>query len=83
MAVERIDDLLSVPGVDVALIGPEDLSLSMGVPGQTGHPLVVEAIEKVILVRNAELGKPRTPGVAGIAVERSEAERGRAHIRWM
>lgn len=48
VAVERIDDLLSVPGVDVALIGPEDLSLSMGVPGQTGHPLVVEAIEKVI-----------------------------------
>ena len=47
-AIERIDGLLSVPGVDVALIGPEDLSLSMGVPGQTDHPLVVEAIETVI-----------------------------------
>jgi 2-dehydro-3-deoxyglucarate aldolase/4-hydroxy-2-oxoheptanedioate aldolase len=47
-AIERIDELLSVPGVDVALIGPEDLSLSLGVPGQTDHPMVVEAIETVI-----------------------------------
>jgi len=47
-AIERIDELLSVPGVDVALIGPEDLSLSLGVPGQVDHPMVVEAIETVI-----------------------------------
>jgi 2-keto-3-deoxy-L-rhamnonate aldolase RhmA len=48
VAIERLDDLLSVPGVDVALIGPEDLSVSLGVPGQTKHPLVLAAIEKVI-----------------------------------
>jgi len=48
IAVEGIDDLLSVPGVDAALIGPEDLSVSLGAPGETGHPLVVGAIEKVI-----------------------------------
>lgn len=48
VAVENLDELLSVPGVDVAFIGPEDLSVSLGVPGQTTHPLVVEAIEKVI-----------------------------------
>jgi 2-keto-3-deoxy-L-rhamnonate aldolase RhmA len=48
VAVERIDDLLSVPGVDVALIGPEDLSVSLGVPGETSHPTVVKAIERVI-----------------------------------
>lgn len=48
VAVDNIDDLLSVPGVDVALIGPEDLSISLGIPGETTHPLVVEAIEKVI-----------------------------------
>ena len=47
-AVERIDDLLSVPGVDVALIGPEDLSVSLGVPGQSEHRVVVEAVEEVI-----------------------------------
>jgi len=48
VAVDHIDDLLSVPGVDAALIGPEDLSISMGFPGQTKDPVVVEAIEKVI-----------------------------------
>ena len=47
-AIESIDDLLSVPGVDAALIGPEDLSVSLGVPGDTGHHLVVEAIDRVI-----------------------------------
>ena len=48
VAVERIDELLSVPGVDVALIGPEDLSVSLGRPGETSHPIVIEAIETVI-----------------------------------
>ena len=32
----------------MALVGPEDLSLSYGVPGQTSHPTVVNAIQKVI-----------------------------------
>jgi 2-keto-3-deoxy-L-rhamnonate aldolase RhmA len=31
-AVERIDELLSVQGVDAALIGPNDLTLSLGAP---------------------------------------------------
>jgi 2-keto-3-deoxy-L-rhamnonate aldolase RhmA len=48
LAVERVDDLLSVPGVDVALIGPEDLSLSLGIPGETENPVLIEAIETVI-----------------------------------
>lgn len=48
VAIEHLDDILSVPGVDAALIGPEDLSVSLGVPGETAHPIVVEAIEKVI-----------------------------------
>jgi 2-keto-3-deoxy-L-rhamnonate aldolase RhmA len=30
-AVERLDELLSVPGLDVALIGPVDLAVSLGV----------------------------------------------------
>lgn len=47
-ALDNLDELLSVPGVDVALIGPEDLSVSLGIPGETSHPLVVEAIQKVI-----------------------------------
>jgi len=44
-AVERLDDILSVPGVDAALIGPTDLSVALGVGGQMEHPALVKAIE--------------------------------------
>ena len=39
-AVERIDEILSVPGVDATLIGPADLAMSLGVPviGDNPHP---------------------------------------------
>ncbi|HIC90259.1 MAG TPA: aldolase [Anaerolineae bacterium] len=50
-AIANIDDLLSVPGVDVALIGPNDLTLSLGAPDTTA-PEVTEAIQKVIAAAN-------------------------------
>ena len=47
-ALQRIDDLLSIDGIDVAMIGPADLSISMGVPGEFDHPDLVASIEKFI-----------------------------------
>ena len=47
-AVRRIDELLAVPGVDAALIGPTDLSVALGVAGQMDHPTLVEAIERTM-----------------------------------
>jgi 2-keto-3-deoxy-L-rhamnonate aldolase RhmA len=47
-AIEHIDDLLSVPGVDAAIIGPIDLSVSLGVPTDFNHPAMLEAIIKVV-----------------------------------
>ena len=47
-AVNRIDKILSVPGVDLAFVGPFDLSGSMGLLGQTTHPRVEGAIRKVL-----------------------------------
>ena len=47
-AIENIDALLSVPGVDAALIGPNDLHMSYAVPGDGEHPTVSEAIQKVL-----------------------------------
>jgi 2-dehydro-3-deoxyglucarate aldolase/4-hydroxy-2-oxoheptanedioate aldolase len=47
-AVENIEEIVSVPGVDVALIGPNDLSIALGVPGQQNHPTVEAAIQKTI-----------------------------------
>lgn len=46
-AVERIDDILDVAGVDSIVTGPGDLSGSMGLGGQPGHPDVVAAVETV------------------------------------
>ena len=47
-AVERVDELLAVPGVDAALVGPTDLSVALGVPGRMDDPLLVQAIERVM-----------------------------------
>ena len=47
-AVENIDKLLAFDEVDGVMVGPYDISGSLGVPGQTTHPLVIEASRKVI-----------------------------------
>lgn len=47
-AVENIDEILEVDGVDGILIGPYDLSGSYGVVGQTEHPLVKAAKSRVL-----------------------------------
>jgi 4-hydroxy-2-oxoheptanedioate aldolase len=47
-AVERIDEIASVPGLDVLCIGPQDLSISLGVHGAFEDPLFLEHVEKVI-----------------------------------
>jgi 2-dehydro-3-deoxyglucarate aldolase/4-hydroxy-2-oxoheptanedioate aldolase len=43
-AMERREELLGVPGIDVGLVGPADLSISLGVPGEFEHPKVVDAV---------------------------------------
>jgi 2-keto-3-deoxy-L-rhamnonate aldolase RhmA len=43
-AMERREELLAVPGIDVAMIGPADLSVSLGVPGEFEHPRVIDSI---------------------------------------
>jgi 2-keto-3-deoxy-L-rhamnonate aldolase RhmA len=47
-AVENIEGLLAYDEVDAVMIGPYDISGSLGVPGQTDHPLVRKASEKVL-----------------------------------
>jgi 2-keto-3-deoxy-L-rhamnonate aldolase RhmA len=47
-AIENLPDILSVPGVDVALVGPGDLSQSLGDPGNTDNPEHVRACRSVI-----------------------------------
>jgi 2-keto-3-deoxy-L-rhamnonate aldolase RhmA len=47
-AVDNIDQIASVPGIDVLFIGPNDLSFSLGVGGRTKEPVVEEAVAKVL-----------------------------------
>ena len=47
-ALERADELISVPDVDAVMIGPADLSISLGVAGDMEHPKLVDAILGVI-----------------------------------
>lgn len=46
-AVENIDDILSVVGVDAAIVGPVDLGISMGLIDQGMHPDLIEMIAKI------------------------------------
>ncbi len=58
-AVEMRDELLSVRGIDAVMVGPVDLSISLGVPGEFQHPKMVEAMEQI---RDACIRHGVTPG---------------------
>ena len=47
-AVGNINEILSVPGIDGTFIGPYDLSMSMGLPGQLRHPDIEAAKQRVL-----------------------------------
>lgn len=44
---EARDEIFSVPGIDASFIGPNDLSLSLGLPAQYEHPSVVQAMDDI------------------------------------
>ncbi|KAJ1669877.1 hypothetical protein EV182_008545 [Spiromyces aspiralis] len=48
-AVDNVDDILSVPGIDAAFIGPYDLHLSLGLQpsGEGFEPEFIQALEKI------------------------------------
>ena len=47
-AIENLEAIVSVSGVDAVFVGPFDLSVSLGIPGETNHPREVEAIDRVV-----------------------------------
>ena len=55
-AMQSLDDILEVEGLDVLLFGPADLAASMGFLDQSNHPEVVNTIKKGIH-RVVEAGK--------------------------
>lgn len=73
--VEARDEILSVPGIDAVMIGPADLSISLGVPGQFQHPSVISAMEAI---RDTCVAKGIAPGTQTrtVALARFWKERG-------
>jgi 2-dehydro-3-deoxyglucarate aldolase/4-hydroxy-2-oxoheptanedioate aldolase len=47
-AVENVDEILSVDGVDVAWVGQCDMTISLGIPGQYDHPTFLKALDKIL-----------------------------------
>ena len=52
-AVENIEEIVKVPGIDAVLLGPYDLAASLGKRGQVDDPVVVDAIGHVTKVTQA------------------------------
>lgn len=50
--VSNIEEMMDVEGIDGAIIGPNDLTMSMGIIGQRTHPEYTAAINRVIQVAN-------------------------------
>lgn len=46
-AVENLDEILDVEGIDAIFVGPYDLSASLGLIGQIDHPRVTELIARI------------------------------------
>jgi 2-dehydro-3-deoxyglucarate aldolase/4-hydroxy-2-oxoheptanedioate aldolase len=78
-AMERADELLSIPGMNIAMVGPADLSISLGVPGQFDHPTMVSTIDALIEKCNRH---GVVPGIQtrSLAMSRFWAERGMRFI---
>ena len=50
-AVDCVDDIAAVPGVDLIFIGPGDLSQVLGIPGEMHHPRIREIGKRTLSVR--------------------------------
>lgn len=51
--INNLEEIISVPGIDGTIIGPYDLSGSMGMPGEFEKPVVKEALKRYIDVCKA------------------------------
>ena len=74
-AMEHADELLAAKGIDIAMVGPADLSISLGVPGQMDHPLLISTVDQLIEKCNRH---GVVPGIQtrGLAMSKMWAERG-------
>lgn len=66
-AVKNVESIAAVPGIDCLFVGLTDLSVDLGVPGQTTHPDIEKALDQVIVAahkHNISVGVPIGDGTA-------------------
>lgn len=49
-ALDNLEEMLSIPGIDVACMGCMDLSIDLGIPGELEHPEMVAAMDRVVAI---------------------------------
>jgi 4-hydroxy-2-oxoheptanedioate aldolase len=59
-AVDAVDEIAAVDGIDILFVGPTDLSHSLGIPGQFDHPIFEAALQAIV---EAATGHGRALGV--------------------
>jgi 2-keto-3-deoxy-L-rhamnonate aldolase RhmA len=52
-AIDNISQLVTIPNIDVLMMGVWDLSSSLGIPGQVDSPLVMEKLEFIMKAARA------------------------------
>ena len=70
-AIANVDSIAAVDGIDVILIGTNDLCMEMGIPGDYSNPKVKDAYTKVI---EACKKYRKTPGMGGVYNEELMSE---------
>jgi len=71
-AIENLNEILAVPGLDAILIGPHDLSCSLGIPEKYDHPKFLRAVEAILTsARKANIGA----GIHATFVDGTEKEK--------
>ncbi len=73
-AMENLDDILSIPGLDAVLIGPHDLSISLGIPEEYNNPYFLQAVDTIIQ-------KARSRGI-GAGIHATYPDALQHEIRW-
>jgi 2-keto-3-deoxy-L-rhamnonate aldolase RhmA len=79
-AVRALDDIVAVPGLDSIVLGPFDLSISMGLAGQVAHPEVLTAIGRVIAAAKA---RGLSIGMGGPASEDYALRAAAMGVQWL
>lgn len=50
--VRNLDSICSIPGVHGVFVGPNDLTVSMGIPNEYDHPKLIDVLQKIIDTAN-------------------------------